>query len=357
MNHDDSRTINNDGEISFADLKIKIKSGIRYVKSKWLIILIVSILGALLGLGYSISKKPIYTAVCTFVLEDAKSGAGLEQYAGLASLAGINVGGGNGGGIFQGDNILELYKSRSMIEKSLLSSCNFNGKKQLLIDRYIDTYHLRNKWKDNTELIHVSFNGNPESFSRIQDSIITDLVELFNENTLNVTKLDKKLNIIKVEVATKDELFSQFFTDKLVQNVNDFYVQTRTKKELQNVQILQHQADSVKLMLNYSIHGVASAIEADPNANPLMFTLKETSQKRQVDVQANTAIYSEVVKNLELAKISLRQETPLIQVIDKPVLPLHKNKIGKLKGIVIGLILGLFFALGLIIAKRIFKKL
>jgi hypothetical protein len=357
MNQDDSRKINNDGEISFEDLKVKIKSAIRYIKSKWRTILIVSILGALLGLGYSILKKPIYTAVCTFVLEDSKSGGGLEQYAGLASLAGINVGGSSGGGIFQGDNILELYKSRSMIEQSLLSNGNFDGKKQLLIDRYIDSYHLRNKWKDDSQLSHLNFNGKPDNFSRSQDSIITDLVELFDESTLNVNKLDKKLNIIKVEVATKDELFSKFFTEKLVQNVNDFYVQTKTKKELQNVQILQHQADSVKLMLNYSIHGVASAIEADPNANPLMFTLKETSQKRQVDVQANTAIYSEIVKNLELAKISLRQETPLIQVIDKPVLPLHKNKVGKIKGILVGMILGFIFALVFLVTKRIFQKL
>jgi uncharacterized protein involved in exopolysaccharide biosynthesis len=174
---------------------------------------------------------------------------------------------------------------------------------------------------------------------------------------LNVTKPDKKLSIIRAEFVSKDELFSKNFTEKLVQNVNDFYIQTKTKKEYQNVQVLQHQADSVKLILNSSINGVASAIDAAPNANPEMSTLRTTSQKRQIDVQANTAVYSEIVKNLELAKISLTQEMPLIQVVDKPVLPLHEDKTGKLKGTLIGMILGFFFALGILISKKVIEKL
>ena len=357
MNQGNQESMNsNTEEISLAELVDKIKSAAKYIKGKWLTVLIVSIFGALIGLAYSILKKPTYTAVCTFVLEDAKSGGGLGQYAGLASLAGINLGGG-GGGIFEGDNILELYKSRTMIEKALLSTCNVNGNNQLLIDRFLDSYNLRKQWKTNNKLKNINFNADPDNFNRNQDSIITSLVELFNGKILNVTKPDKKLSIISVEVVTKDELFSKLFTEKLVQTVNDFYIQTKTKKSLQNVQILQHQADSVKRMLNASINGVASANDAAPNANPEMSSLRTTSQKRQVEVQANSAIYSEMVKNLELAKISLRQEMPLIQVIDKPVLPLHEDRTGKRKGILMGMILGLFFTVGTLLTKKAFEKL
>jgi len=347
--------VDNTDDISVQDLIDKIKFVLVYVKSKWFLILSVSLLGALLGLVYSLYTKPAYTAVCTFVLEDAKSGGGLGQYAGLASLAGVNLGDA-GGGIFRGDNILELYKSRTMIERAFLSEIDINGKREKLIERYIDFNHLRKKWNDNKG--NVEFNGDPDKFDRKQDSIITDFVDLFNKKVLNVFKPDKKLNIIDVNVTSNDELFAKAFTNKLVETVNDFYILTKTKKEYQNVQILQHQADSVKLMLNSSIHGVASAIDADPNANPLMSTLRETSQKRQVDVQANEAIYSEIVKNLELAKISLRQEMPLIQVIDKPVLPLAVKKAGKLSSIVIwGLLSGVLAIVILLFRKAIVSSL
>ncbi len=312
-----------------------------------------SVIGCLLGLGYTLLKKTNYTATCTFVLEDEKS-SGLGQFSGIASLAGINLNG-DGGGVFQGDNIIELYKSRTMIEKTFLTYCIFNGKRELLIDRYIDSYHLREEWKKNLSIKNINFDGNVDKFSRKQDSIVTDLVDLFNKKVLNVTKPDKKLSIINVQVTTEDEMFSKFFTETLVQNVNDFYVQTRVKKQAQSVQILQRQADSVKNMLNSSIHGVASAIDADPNANPLMSTLREGSQRKQIDVQANSAIYSEIVKNLELAKIALLQETPLIQIIDKPVMPLVSDHGGKLKSIFLGTFSGFFLSIILIFCIRIFK--
>lgn len=352
------RSGNNSEELSLVEVLAKLKSTIGYIRNKWVNIFIASLVGGLLGLGYSIFNKPTYTAVCTFVLEDAKSGGALGQYAGIASLAGIDIGGGGGsGGIFQGDNIIELYKSRKMIENALLSSAQFDQKNELLVDRYLDYNNLRKRWKIDDKLKNLNFKGNPDNFNRKQDSIITVLAELFNKKILDVTKPDKKLNIIKVEVVTEDELFSKYFTEKLVQNVNDFYIRTKTKKAYQNVQILQHQADSVKNILNSSINGVASANDAAPNANPQMSTLRVVSQKRQVDVQANTAIYSEVVKNLEIEKIALRQEMPLIQVIDKPVLPLKKTVTGKLKSIIIGAVILGFFVTAWLVVSKVLKSL
>jgi len=90
----------------------------------------VSVTGALLGLSYAIVKKPRYIAVCTFVLEDGKSGGGIGTIC-WACLSGGYKYRRSGGGIFEGDkHYLELYKSRLMIEKTLLTECNFNGKNQ-----------------------------------------------------------------------------------------------------------------------------------------------------------------------------------------------------------------------------------
>jgi hypothetical protein len=357
MNQPDTQNRTNDtGEITLKDVVDAVKSTLAYIRSKWLTILIAAIIGAVLGLAYSILKKPTYTAVCTFVLEDEKSGGGLGQYGGLASLAGISLGG-NGGGIFQGDNILELYTSRTMIEKALLTTCNFDGKSELLIDRYIDFNKLRRKFKEGDNPRSINFGGNPDNFSRRQDSIVTVIVDMINKHVLQVTKPDKKLSIIEVAVATDDELFSKYFTENLVQTVNKFYVLTKTKKEALNVQMLQHQTDSVRAILNSSINGVASANDAAPNANPNMSVLRVVSQKRQIDVQANGAIYTEMVKNLQLAKISLRQEMPLVQIIDKPVLPLKKNKVGVLKGSIIGLLLATILTIGILVARKALERI
>ena len=58
---------------------------------------------------------------------------------------------------------------------------------------------------------------------------------------------------------------------------------------------------------------------------------------------------TELVKQTELAKVTLRKETPLIQVIDRPILPLPKERFGKAKGLVMGgFLAGFLMVLGLI---------
>ncbi len=355
MNKTDKEIVSNKpDEISGNDVISKIQFGLKYLRTKFLIIFIVGVLGGLAGLTYSIINKAKYTATCTFVLDDGTKEGGLSQYAGLASLAGMNIGGGSSEGLFQGDNILELYKSRIMIEKTLLSQANFDGKNEMLIDRYIDYNNLRDKWRSRDNITNLRFAGDPEKFDRKQDSIVTDLVEKFNKSVLSITKPDKRLSIIKVEVTATDELFAKKFTDNLVETVSLFYIQTKTKKASETVRVLQRQADSVRIILNSSISGVASAIDASPNANPSLLSLKVPSQKKQIDVQASTQIYNEVVKNLELSKMTLRQDTPLIQVIDKPVLPLALTKVNKLKGILIGLVLSIFLTSLLLILRKIY---
>jgi uncharacterized protein involved in exopolysaccharide biosynthesis len=355
QNENENKAINTD-EISLKDVLIKAKSTIKYLKDKWLVICVVGAFGGLLGLVYATVKKPLYVANCSFVLDEDSKGGGLSQYAGLASLAGIDVSGGGGSGIFQGDNIIELYKSRLMITKALLNKSSFNGKDELLIDRYIDFNKLRAQWKEKN-IGNITFNGDPEKFNRTQDSIINDLVETINKKVLNVSKPDKKLSIIDVQVSTTDELFSKEFTNVLVQTVNNFYIQTKTQKSNQNVQTLQKQADSVRSVLNSSISGVASASDASPNANPLLASLRVPSQKKQVDVQASSEIYGEVVKNLEVSKMMLRQETPLIQVIDSPILPLKVSKTGKLFGLISGILLGVLASVFILVFLRIFKTI
>lgn len=323
----------------------------RYLWIKRFIILSVVFLGSVIGLWMSIASKPTYTAKLNFVLEDSKGG--VSNLGGIAALAGINLGGG-GGGLFQGDNILELYKSRTMLTRTLLSPLKETN--ELLIERYINMKELREMWKDSA-LKHISFDGPLESFSLQQDSLIGLFIKDIRNNILSVRKPDKMLSLIEVQVISEDELFSKAFTESLVANVTDFYVNTRTQKEQENLSILQHQVDSVRTILNDAIAGVAIALDSNPNSNPARRSITVNSTQRQVDVQANQAILTELVKNLELAKITLRKESPLIQIVDSPILPLEEIRLGKVKGILIGGLVGGFLIVSLLISLKYYKTI
>jgi len=346
-------------EVSFRELIHSLRDWLQFLLGKWLIILLFIIAGGILGLIFSVKSKITYMANCTFVLEEDSGGggAGIGQLAGLASMVGLDLGGG-GGGVFQGENLLELYRSRMMITKTLLSTYQIDGKPTLLVDRYIQFNHLRETiWEDNPALQKINFiPGKNGKFSRVQDSLLTEFATEIDKKNLVVIKPDKKLNIIKVQLSATDEQFAKGFNDLIVKNVNDFYVQTKTKKSTVNLAIIQHQTDSVRRMLNGAISGVARSTDVNPNANASRQVLKVPSQLRQVDVQANTAILTELVKNLEISKVSLRKETPLIQVIDEPIYPLPAKRNGKAFSLVLGMFLSGFIGVIWLTTRRAVKS-
>ena len=177
-----------------------------------------------------------------------------------------------------------------------------------------------------------------------------------SETGLTVGQRDKKIDIISIDVNSTNELFAKYFTEALVNNVSDFYIDTKSKKARENMAILQRQTDSIRRELNGAITGVAVANDNTFMLNPALNVRRAPSARRQVDVQANTAILTELVKQTELAKVTLRKETPLIQVIDEPILPLRKQKFGKARGIVIGGILAGFLVTVFLIIRRFLKR-
>lgn len=338
-------------EISINKIVSRLNYWYKYLLTKAKFILVACIIGGILGFCYSYFRKPNYTALCTFVLEESESSGGLGQYAGLASMVGIDLGG-NGGGIFKGDNILQLYKSRKMIEETLLTIYTFNNKKERLINRYIKYNELDKKLNSQPETKNLDFNLDVSKFTIKHDSILGKVIETINEKHLGVAKPDKKLSIIQVTFQSKDQLFAKAFTETIVKNVNQFYADTKTKKSSENIAVLQKQADSVKAVLNNSIGGVASAIDANPNVNPAFLRLRVPSQRKQVDVQASSVIYSEIVKNLEIAKITFRREKPLIQIIDEPKLPLKDDRIGLSLSLILGVCIGGIISVLLLVSKK-----
>lgn len=326
-----------------------------YLRTKWMLILIFAGFGILVGAGYAYFKKTTYTAVSTFVLEDNGKSGSLGQYSNLASMVGLDIGGTGTNGIFQGDNIIELYKSRTMIVKTLLSTANFNGKNQPLITRYLSIYPFR-KWKNPIKAEDLRFDSTAK-LTVLHDSVLTEVVKQINEKQLAVFRPDKKLGIISVNYTAIDEQFAKIFNDLIVKNVNDFYIQTKIKKSANNVAVLQHQTDSIWRTLGSNLSSIATSIDANPNANPARQILRVPSQKKQVDAEANKAVLTQLVANLELGKITLRQETPLIQLIDQPVLPLYKTKFSMLRFATLGGICFMFLSIIGLLATQLFRKI
>jgi len=361
LNHntDNNYSMDND-EISLKELIVKMKDWFQFLRSQWKLIILVGIIGGMIGLTYAFIEKPTYKAVLTFAMEDEKGGGGggLGGALGLASQFGIDLGS-SGGGAFAAANLIELMKSRNLVEKTLLSSVEVNGKMISLADYYLAYNEIKKGWDEKPLLKNISFpiDGDRSKFSLQQDSILKTLSSGIIKNELIISQKDKKVSILSIEMNSINELFAKVFCETIAKETSDYYVEIKSRKSKMNVEILQHQADSIRTELNSAITGVAAASDNVFNLNTAMNVKRTPSARRQVDVQANTAILTQLVGNLELAKVTLRKETPLIQIIDRPIFPLEKEKVSKLKSLILGTFLASFLTALYLIFSTLYKKM
>ena len=346
-------------EISLKELVLKIKEWYQFLLTKWRLIIFAGIIGGLIGFTYAYFQKPTYKAVLTFAMEEEKSGGGgLGGALGLASQFGIDLGS-SGGGAFSGANLIELMKSRKLVEKTLLSPIEVDGKAQSLVEYYLAFNEIKKDWDEKPLLKNVSFpiDADRTKFTLQQDSILKNLAAGLIKKDLVISQKDKKVSILSIEMNSTNEQFAKVFCETIAKETSEYYVEIKSKKSKMNVDILQHQADSIRAELNSAITGVAAAADNVFNLNSAMNVRRTPSARRQVDVQANTAILTQLVGNLELAKVTLRKETPLLQIIDRPSFPLEKEKVGKLKSLVLGGFLAGFLTVLYLVFSSLYKKL
>ena len=102
------------------------------------------------------------------------------------------------------------------------------------------------------------------------------------------------------------------------------------------------QADSIKNELSKSITKSAFATDQIYNLNLAHNVNGAPIKRNQIDVQTNTVILTQLLANLEISKITLRKETPLIQIIDSPFLPLDTDKSRRSIALLSGFMIALF---------------
>jgi hypothetical protein len=343
-------------EISLKELVLKLRDWWKYLLGKWMIILVFGLTGAGLGLVFSLFSKQQYIGSLIFVVEDNKSG-GLAAYAGLAGQFGIDLGGGTGSGLFEGDNIMGFLRSRFIVEKTLLSPIEVSGKRMNLVSWYLQHTTLGEKLQKDTVLKAIVYplGQDRKTFSLHQDSLLYIVQKRIVEKELEIKKPDKKLSFIEVKATTENEVFSKLFTEVLVSEAANFYTYTKTKRSKVNVDKLQAIADSLQDLLNKKTYALAAV--QDINMNPVKQVSSVRGELVARDKVVLQTMYGEVIKNLELSKLTMAQETPIVQVVDSPILPLEKKRFGKFKGLVLGGLLGGFLIVFILVFRRIYQEM
>jgi hypothetical protein len=303
-----------------------------------------AVVGGLLGLGYAALKPTTYQSNISFFVEDSKSSSS-SLMSMVAGQFGLDLGSLTGGnGVLAGDNVLELAKSKFLLQRALQTPYPLAGKDSTysLADHYIATMGWHEKWKNNSKIGYaVSFATNKNKFTRQEDSLFGIVLKRVVEKELSISKPDKKLGFYAIDVETRDELLSKLLAQQLLATTTSFYIDGKTGRLRKNLDRLQHRVDSLGVIVNARTLATAqAAVTNQIDINPALASgIAASTEIKAKDKTFANIVYGELLKNLEVAKTALIQETPSIVIVDELKLP-KRNKLDWYIGLLVGLMAG-----------------
>ena len=310
-----------------------IKKYINVVRNYIIPIVVAIVFGFIGGALYGVFQSgQRYQAEFIIAAEQEKS-SGWEN---LLAQFGMETGGSNPGGVFVGESLVRLFSVRSSIETVLLKPYDST---QLFAEKlYTDlNKNIRKKFKD------VKFNADRTQHNTATDSALWFLYKWIKKDVLEATKPDKKQTFINIKCKHRNDTLALKLADAFIKVVTDKFVYSITRNVRKNLMVLRLEADSIKQVMDYHIK--RNANNMDYNINPLQQTAKIEQNKSLIDMQISISLYGEIVKNLKLAELALKKQTPLIEVVDVPHFPLEKTGFPAWFYAVIGAVGGLILSI------------
>ena len=337
-------------EIKLKDILIKLSEYKTLLLSNKFTIIFVSGFFLVLGIVFAILSDKKYTAKLTFVVEEQQQGGGaLGSMTGIASQFGFDIGG-SSSVTFSQNNILEFLKSRGVVEAALMQNRKVNKIEDILIEHYLHLNEIKDLWKSDKDLSPVSFHG---KLTQDNDSVSGGIWKDIIEDKLLVELQSDEANIINLSYTSVDDEFAKMFVETLIEQMSKMYISHQTAQSSNTLDFLSSRADSVFIELEMAEEEFAKVKDINQRIVKASGRLKELQLMRNVEVL--NAMYLEIVKNLEISKLTLLNQTPIIQIIDKPILPLEEEFKSKIYFGLLGAFIGGFLSLIFFIFRKLFK--
>lgn len=345
-------------EASLKDLVIKFRE---YASESIRLWYIPAIFALIIG-GYQLYKyftyDPVYPAKITFSVDEDEGGGttGLSSVLGQFGLGGVRP------TRYNLDKILELSKSRRVVQQTLFNKITIDGKEDFIANHLLRLYNL------NTVDPKESKNESPFYFTK--DSLLAFdrkenevLLMLYNviigppdqpKEALLSAAYNEDTNIMSLTASTTNETLSLELAKRMFESLSNYYVTKAIEKQVKTFRIVREKRDSVLSVLKSVEYQLANF--KDTHKNLLMKTDQVSELRLQRELTALAAMYAEVLKNTEVADFALRNKTPFIQVIDSPLLPIPPTQLSLPRQLLIGLILGAAIGIAFVTGRKFFKE-
>ncbi len=346
-----------DDEISLKELILKLKEFWYELWRNWLLITLF-ILPFLLFFIYKAFTTPkTYKADLTFMLND-EGGAGI---GGVSSILGNFGLGGGAGGEYNLEKMLELVRTRKLIQTVLFEKTTLDQKNDYFANHLIDLYAYHEKWDEDTtglkdlyfkhDSINIFNTAENNALKILHASVIGNSDK--GVEALLSTNLSETTAIMGLSLNTENESLSISMLESIFENLSSYYIEKAIEKPLHTYKIIAFKTDSIETELRNAEYSLANFMDTSFGLLNKKDQLKELQLKAKIEMLYR--VYGESLKNKELAEFTLQEQTPVIQAIDYPIPPLEPENRSLIKAIIIACLLGGFLGSVFVIGRKIIR--
>lgn len=308
-------------------------------------VIAITTLFAIGGVAYAISAREEFVSVGKILPEYQSKAGGLGQFAGLASLAGIDVSSASGGGsdAIRPDLYPDVLKSTPFFLELLKIKVRTKENKEMTFNQFYDAFVLDNKIEEKNTKIKFPTSNQYITVSYQTEKNLKDLRERIS------AIIDKKTGLITVTVKLPDPVVATIITDYSMNFLTNYITNYRTEKAKRDLNFLAERLDAAKG--KYYNNQAKKAQYSDQYQLSMMKLQAADLQRERIESEykISSTFYNSLLQKYEEAKLKLQQETPVIKVLEPPVVPNKRSEpkraivvlIATFLGVIFGIIFGL----------------
>ena len=343
---------NNEDEIDLIELLKKI-----YIEKRFIIKS--SIITAVVGVLFALIQPNQYTSSTTFIPQlSTEIKAGGSSLSGLASLAGINLGGVEGSSEFPPTLYPQVIESVPFMLKLLSSSVNINNETKILSD-----YILSEKSFNLVGIIKKYTIGLPSlilGIFRTEDSAKKSLTEIYNITEDDKLLFDHLENNLTLSVNDKEGFITMSYTDN---NKNVAAQITSFAQSMLQDKIIEFKVKSSKELLDFTIEQYNQkkyafealqderAIFVDKNINISSSLYQNKLNRIESELSIAKSVVQQLATQVEQAKLKVNKDTPVFTTIKPVSVPYERSAPSRSLIVIVFLFLGLIFSAGYVLIK------
>ncbi len=321
----------------------------------------------LIGLFIALFSPVKYTAHCTVVPQSGKDGSG-SNLGGLAAMMGVNIGTGASGGETLSPNVYpQIVKSvpfTRAIMQTPIKVEKSEGKEITLYDFYTNKeyqpFNLIGSVKKYTIglpflLINAIRGSDMQEEAHPSDSLSLPTLNKDEERVYQAIQGSMQLNLnpkegyITIDYTFPEAEAAARITDKVRKTLEQYVMAFKSEKMEDNLAFVQQSFDEAQE--DFQQKQDRLAIFQDANRGLTTASARATEQRLRSEYDIAFTVYNELAKQLEQAKLAVKESKPVLTVIEPVVVPVQKS--APRRSIIIAgfLFLGLVAAIGWIFTK------